>query len=255
MEPAAAADVRAGGGRGAAGAGCAAGLWDQLPQDLQEVIVARAFASAAGGAPPPPLAARRLAAVDKRFAAQAARVDWAMVALRWDCRALIDGGLSPSAFAERVALAVAARERATPYVKFFPRREYQEIVECVNQRELARQLQGLPVESRSARMKLRDRMDGVAAELQEAFGQRGARAPPKARAPHQGVVARRLVEARLDEAQRVFVIGRLDRMFHGLNVRLRSASERPFEWGQEPRPVYVSVNDCLARDVDLLARA
>ena len=87
-------------------------------------------------------------------------------------------------------------------------------------------------------------------EFHEAFGQR-ERSALETRARHQGIVARRIHEARLDEEQRTAVIGRLNRMFQGLNARLRCMADHGPGW--EDRPTYISIWDSLTRDVDLLA--
>ena len=88
-------------------------------------------------------------------------------------------------------------------------------------------------------------------EFHEAFGQREASAL-ETRARHQGIVARRIHEARLDEVQKVRVIGRLDRMFQGMNVKLQYlANDRHV--AASARPDYICIRDSLTRDVALLA--
>ena len=224
-------------------------FWAKLPEDLQDVIVARVFAPAAAASEPVPLSTRPLAAVSKQFAAQAARVDWDMAALWWDCRAFADGELRPAAFAVRVALAVIKRERQMPGNKF-PATEYQEVYECSKHIPQWRQHQNLAPWDMEDKRRLADRIERSMREFHEAFGQREASAL-ETRARHQGIVARRIHEARLDEEQRTAVIGRLSRMFQGLNAKLRCMADYGPGWDE--RPNYISIQDSLTRDVELLS--
>ena len=232
-----------------AGATEMANLWSNLPEDLQGIIEAHVFAPAAAASDPVPLATRRLAAVSKGFAAKAARIDWDMTALRWDCRAFADGELRPAAFAVRVALAVIKRELQMPGNKF-PATVYQEVYECSKHIPQWRQHQVLAPGSIKDKRKLADRIERSTREFHEAFGQREASAL-ETRARHQGIVARRIHEARLDEEDKTAVIGRLNRMFQGLNAKLRCMADYGPGWDE--RPDYISIQDSLTRDVALLA--
>ena len=249
VHDAAATDPGSDGNQGAAGGADAGHLWAKLPEDLQGMIVARVFAPTAAADDPPPLAARRLAAVSKGFAAQAARMDWNMIALRWDCRAFGDGKLRSHAFAVRVALAVIKRERQMPGNKF-PLAVYKDVYDCAKPDVLWLRHKDI-VESGEAKLKLSDRIDINKREFHEAFGQRESSAH-ETRARHQGIVARRIHEARLDEMQKVLVICRLDRMFQGMNAKLLCMSESPHV-EESDRPRYISIHDSLKRDVALLA--
>ncbi len=213
------------------------------------MITVHVFEPAAAGGEPAPLAARRLAAVSKGFAAQAARIDWDMVALRWDVRAFADGKLRPSGLAVRVALAVIKRERQMPGNKF-PMTVYQEVYECSKHIPQWKRHQDLCPWDMEDKRRLADQIEYSMREFHEAFGQREASAL-ETRARHQGIVARRIHEARLNEEQRTAVIGRLDRMFQGLNAKLRCMAD--YGPGVEDRPNYISIRDSLTRDVDLLA--
>ena len=248
VDDAAAGDARAGDDRGAAGSADAKNLWTKLPEDVQEVIAARVFASAAADEPAP-LAARRLASISKCFAAQAARIDWDMAALRWDCRAFADGKLRAPAFAVRVARVVIKRERRMPGNKF-PLTVYQEVYDCAKQVPMW-QLHAKAWDNKEKRRQIKDRIDISMREFHEAFGQRGASAH-ETQARHQGIVARRIHEARLDEVQKVLVIGRLDRMFQGMNVKLQYLADMRHASASD-RPDYISIYDSLKRDVALLA--
>ena len=231
-----------------AGATAMANLWSTLPEDLQGIIEAHVFAPAAAASDPVPLATRRLAAVSKGFAAKAARIDWDMTALRWDVRAFTDGELHPAAFAVRVALAVIKRERQMPGNKF-PATVYQEVYECSKHIPQWRQHQILEPGDLQAKRKLADRIERSTREFHEAFGQREASAL-ETQARHHGIVARRIVEARLNEEQRTAVISRLDRMFQGCNARLRCMADYGPGWDE--RPDYISIRDSLTNHVDLL---
>jgi len=246
---AAAADPRAGGDRGAAGGADAAGLWAKLPEDLQGVIVARVFAPAAAADDLLPLAARRLASVSKGFAAQAGSIDWDMAALRWDCRAFTDGELRAPALAVRVARVVIKRERRMPGNKF-PLTVYQEVYDCAKQLPLW-QLHAKAWDNTEKRWQITKRINTSMREFHEAFGQREASAL-ETRARHQGIVARCIHEARLDEVQKIHVIGRLDRMFQGINVKLQYLADDRHA-SASSRPDYIPIRDSLKRDVNLLA--
>ena len=211
------------------------------------MIAARLFAPEAAADDPPPLATLRLAAVSKGFAAQAARIDWDMAALRWDCRAFADGELRTPAFAVRVALAVIKRERQMPGNKF-PRTENQEVYECSKHIPQWKRHQDLAPWGMADKRKLAERIETSTREFHEAFGQRGASAL-ETQARHQGIVARRIHEARLDEVQSTAVIGRLDRMFQGMNCKLRCMADST----HGARPDYITIRDSLTRDVALLA--
>jgi hypothetical protein len=249
VDDAAAGDPRASGDRGAARDGHAAGLWAKLPEDLQGVIAARVFAPAAAADDPPPLAARRLAPVSKGFAAQAGRIDWDMAALRWDCRAFADGKLRAPAFAVRVARVVIDRERRMPGNRF-PLTVYQEVYDCGKQVPMWQRYADAAWEA-DKRRQINERINTSMREFHEAFGQRECSAH-ETRARHQGIVARRIHEARLDEVQKVLVIGRLDRMFQGINVKLQYLANVRHALPSD-RPDYISVRDSLKRDVALLA--
>ena len=172
-----------------------------------------------------------------------------MVALRWDCCFFACGKLRPAAFAVRVALAVIKRERQMPGNKF-PAAEYLEVYECSKHIPQWSRHQRLEPADMEAKRKLADGIEQSMREFHEAFGQREASAL-ETRARHHGIVARRIVEARLNEEQRTAVIGRLDRMFQGCNARLQCMAD--YGPGLNERPDYISIRDSLTNHVDLLA--